>query len=115
MTWRCADRAVAARLSLQPLGDFFLGFLDGHAVEETRIDHAAVAVIGDVGDDESLRVLARRAHHRRIAEAVFVGEIEVALVVRRAAENRAGAVIHQNEIGDIDRQLPVGIERMHAP
>ena len=32
--------------------------------------------------------------------------------MRRAAENRAGAVIHQNEIRDIDRQLPGRIERM---
>ena len=97
---------------LQPLRDFLLGLLDGHAVEEARIDHAAVAVIGGVGDDEGLRVLAFRADHRRIAEAVFIDEIEVALVVRGAAENRAGAVFHQHEIGDIDRQLPVRIERM---
>ena len=88
---------------------------DRHAVEEARIDHAAVAVIGGVGDDERLRVLARRADHRRVAEAVFVDEVEVALVVRRAAEDRAGAVIHQDEVGDIDRQLPRRIERMHAP
>ena len=54
----------------------------------------------------------RRAHHRDIAELVFVDEVEVALVVRGAAENRAGAVFHQHEIGDIDRQLPVRIERM---
>ena len=47
----------------------------------------AVAVIGDVGDDEGLRVLARRADHRRVAEAVFVDEVQVALVVRRAAED----------------------------
>ena len=86
-----------------------------HAVEEARIDHAAVAVIGGVGDDEGLRILARRADHRHVAEAVFVDEIEVALVVRRAAEDRAGAVVHQDEIGDIDRQLPVRIERMHRP
>ena len=34
--------------------------------------------------------------------------------MRRAAENRAGAVVHQNEIRHIDRQLPVRIERMHG-
>ena len=102
-----------ALLLLQAPRDFFLGFRDRHAVEEARIDHAAVAVIGGVGDDEGFGILARRADHRHIAEAVFVDEVEVALVVRRAAENGAGAVIHQNEIGDIDRQLPVRIERMH--
>ena len=40
-------------------------------------------------------------------QAVFAREVQVALVVRRAAEDRAGAVIHQHEIRDIDRQLPV--------
>ena len=33
-------RPVAARLLLEPLGDFFFRLLDGHAVEEARIDHA---------------------------------------------------------------------------
>ena len=112
--WRWATGPVAARCSLlQAPRHFFLRLLDRHAVEEARIDHAAVAVIGGVGDDESLRVLARRADHRRVAEAVFVGEVEIALVVRRAAEDGAGAVIHQNEIRDIDRQLPGRVERMH--
>ena len=32
--------------------------------------------------------------------------------MRRAAEDRAGAVIHQDEIGDIDRQIPGGVERV---
>ncbi len=107
-------RAVAARFFLEPLGDVVECFGGTHAVEKARIDHCAVAVIGDVGDDEGLRVLPGRADHRRIAEAVFVDEVQVALVVRRAAEDGAGAVLHQNEIGDIDRQLPVRIERMHG-
>ena len=109
------DRTIAAGFLFKPVRDFFLRFVDGHAIEEARIDHAAVAIIGNVGDDERLRVLARRADHRRVAESVFVDEIEVALIVRRAAEDRAGAVVHQNEIGDIDRQLPVRIERMQRP
>ena len=83
-----------------------------HAIEEARIDHAAVAVIGGGGDDESRRVLAVRADHRRIAEAVFVDEVQVALVVRRAAEDGAGAVFHQNEIGDVNGELPRRVERM---
>ena len=43
---------------------------------------------------------------------VLVDEVEVALVVRRAAEDGAGAVFHQHEIGDIDRQLPGRIKWM---
>src|SRR5262249_26845943 len=39
-----------------------------------------------------------------------------ALVVRRAAEDRAGAVVHDDEVGDIDRKVPTrieGMERLH--
>ena len=101
-----------ARLRFQPLRHLFLGLIDGHAVEEARIDHAAVAVIGDIGDDEGLGVLALGADHRNVAERVFVDEVEVALVVRRAAEDGAGAVFHQHEVRDVNRQLPAGVERM---
>ncbi len=107
-----ADRHVAPHLSLEPLRYFFFRLFDGHAIEEARIDHAAIAIVSDVGDDERLRVDVGRAHHRRIAEPVFIDKIEVALVVRGAAEDGAGAVFHQYEIGDVDRQFPVRIERV---
>jgi hypothetical protein len=75
----------------------------------------AVADIGGVGDLECRRVDALGASTTGDRQAVFVGEIEVALVMGRAAEDRAGAVFHQHEIGDIDRQSPPGIKRMfHA-
>jgi hypothetical protein len=112
-TWRCATGPVAAIFVSSRRATSSLASAIGHAVEEARIDHAAVAVIGGVGDDEGFRILARRAHHRRVAEPVFVDEVEVALVVRRAAEDGAGAVFHQDEVRDIDRQLPRRIERMH--
>ena len=111
----CLRGRERAHLRFQAPGNLFLGLLDGHAVEEARIDHAAVAVIGGVGDDEGARVLALGTDHRRVAEPVFVDEIEVALVMRGTAEDRAGAVFHQHEIGDVDRQLPVRIERMDRP
>ena len=82
-----ADRTVAARFLLQALGHFFFRLLDGHAVEEARVDHLAVANIGTSVMTKVAGILARRADHRRIAEAVFVGEFEIALVVRRAAED----------------------------
>ncbi len=112
LTWRCATGRLPRVCVLEPARHFLLGLRDRHAVEEARIDHAAVAVIGGVGDDEGLRIGVGRADHRRVAEPVFVDEVEVALVVRRAAEDGAGAVVHQDEIRHIDRQLPVRIERM---
>jgi hypothetical protein len=98
-----ADRRIAADLGFQPLGHLFLRLLDGHAIEEARIDHAAFAVIGGIGDNKGFWVLAFGTDHRRVAEPIFVDEVEVALVVRRAAEDRAGAVLHQHEVGDVDR------------
>ena len=76
------------------------------------MDHTPIAVIGLVCDDEASRAFIFGAHHHGIAEAIFVGEIEVALIMGRSAVNGAGAVIHQNEIRDIDRQIPVRIERV---
>ena len=69
-------------------------------------------VIGLVADRKRRRILAGRQHHRPDRQAVFAGEVQVALVVGRAAEDRAGAVVHQDEVGDPDRQAPGRIEGM---
>ena len=97
---------------LEPPRHLFLGLIDRHAVEKARIDHHPVAVIGDRVDGEVFGVDVGRAHHRGHAQAIGVDEIEIALIVRGAAENRARAVFHQDEIGDIDRQPPCGVERV---
>ena len=36
-----------------------------------------------------------------------------ALIVAGHAENRAGAVVHQHEIRDVNRQPPIGVQRMN--
>ncbi len=62
--------------------------------------------IGLVADLEGLRIgRLRGTTTGRTGKLVFAGEVEVALVVGRAAEDGAGAVVHQNEVRDIDRQL----------
>ena len=106
------NRAISECGPFQTVRNLFLGLGDAHAIEKARIDHAAVAVIGGVGDLESCRILALGTDHGNVTEPVFVDEVEVALVMRRAAENGAGAVLHQHEIGDIDRQFPIWIEWM---
>ncbi len=45
-------------------------------------------------------------------QAILAAEIEIALVVRGASENRAGAVIHEDKVGDPDRQVPIGVQRV---
>ncbi len=41
----------------------------------------------------------------RDRQAVLSGEVQIALIVRRTAENRARAVLHQHEIGDMTGKI----------
>ena len=105
-------RALADAVFLKPRGDFGLGLFHRHAVQEARIGQLSRADIGFFANVKRLGIGIRRHHHRRHAQLVFAGEIQVALVMRRAAENRAGAVAHQHKVGHHNRQLPVRIEGM---
>ena len=42
-------------------------------------------------------------------QVIFAGEIQIALIMRGAGENRSGAVIHQDEIRDPNGQCPVRV------
>ncbi len=106
---RC-DRRACDDLLFEAVGHRLERLVGGHVVEEARIDHAPVAVIGGVGDDEVVGPHAFGADHGGVAEPILVREIEVALVVGRAAEHGAGAVLHQHEVRDVDRQQPGRVE-----
>ena len=106
-------RALAHAGLFQTLGHFGFGLIHRHAVEEARIGEAARARHRPRCRSTKLSASASSGTTTGITgKPVFAGEIQIALVVRGAAENRAGAVTHQHEIGDHHRQLPVGIERM---
>ena len=105
--------ALAATQHLEPLGGRVLRFGDQQTVEKVRVEQRAVFEIGGVVDCESCRVCAGRQHDRDHREAVFSRKFEVALVVRRAAENGARAVLHQHEIGDPDRDMTALVEGVH--
>ena len=94
------------------MGDLLLRRLAGHAIEKPRVDQPSLALIGDGRDHETRRILRGRADHRSVSELVFVREVEIALIVRRTAEDRARAVFHQNKICDEHRELPVRVEGM---
>lgn len=49
------------------------------------------------------------------AQPVFAREIQVALVMRRHAHHRAGAIVHQHEVCDIDGQRDARVHRMLHP
>ena len=103
------DRAPGAPCRLQAPGHLLPGLLGGHAVEKVRIAHAAGAGIGLAADPEAGGLRAGGNHHRQHVQPVGAGEFQVALVVGGRAEDGAGAVVHQHEIGDIDRQ-PAAVE-----
>ncbi len=107
-----AHRPAADLLPAEQVGDPVEGLLRLHAVEEARVDHDAVVDIGLFRDAEGGGVPAFRHDHRHHRQAVLVGEVEVALVARRAAEDGAGAVVHQHEVGDVDRHRPAVVEGM---
>jgi hypothetical protein len=53
----------------------------------------------------------RRQDHRDHRQVIFAGEVEVALIVRGAAEDGPRPVVHQHEIGDPDGQ---GLARLEG-
>ena len=106
------DLALADAALFEQAGDLVLGRLDGEPVEELRVDHGAFAHVGLVGDGEGRGIGSWRQHHGHHRTPIFAGEIEVALVVAGTAEDGAGAVAHDDEVGDVDRQLHVRLERM---
>src|SRR4029079_3609730 len=73
------------------------------------------AGIGLFTNGEALRIAVRWQHDGRDGQPIGTGKFEVALIVCRAAEDGAGAVFHENEIGDVDGKLGTGDDRMfHA-
>src|SRR5205814_8839442 len=68
------SRAAISVLALEPACRRFLRLSHPQSVEETRIDHEAVAVISRIGDPECGRILAVRADDRNHRQPVFVDE-----------------------------------------
>ena len=97
---------------LHPAGDLGFGIFDGEAVQEVGVGNAAGADVGLAAKVEGGGVLAFRDHHGYDRQRVLGRELEVALVMSRAAEDGACAVAHQDEIGDEDGQLPIRDERV---
>ena len=89
-----------------------LGFLDTEPVQEIGVDDHAIVDERRIGDAEALGIGVGRRHHGQDRQAVFGGELVVALVVAGAAEDGTGAVFHQHEIGGIDRHRLARHQRM---
>ena len=106
--------SLAQTLRLHPVDGGVDGFLPGRHVETGEVIdplHLLRLRRDEGGVGHRLRVVERQegVDHRQI---VLAAEVEVALVVRRRAEDRARAVVHQDEVGDPDRHFPRGVERV---
>uniref|UniRef100_A0A0N5A6W1 LigA n=1 Tax=Parastrongyloides trichosuri TaxID=131310 RepID=A0A0N5A6W1_PARTI len=100
-------RALARSGGLDAADGLGLGGLDVQTVQEVGMEDRAGAGIGLVGHGE---VVARAfgADDRDHRQIVFAGEVQIALVMRRAGEDGARSVVGQNEVGDPDRNLGAG-------
>ena len=106
MAWVFASTAFAIALFPEDRTCPCLRLLDAEAVEEGGIVDLPVIGIGGRLHGEGRRVGIRWQHDGDHGKAVFARKIEVALVMGRAAEDGAGAVFDEHEIGDVDGQRP---------
>ena len=70
-----------------------------HPIEEIGIIDRAGADIGRIGDFMVFRARVGRQHDRLDRQVIFTGKVEVALVAGGRAEDSAGAIGRQDEIG----------------
>src|SRR5690349_12876030 len=99
--------ALPAAPGLDTRNDLALGILDAQAVEEAGVDDDAVAAFG-LARERLVRIRSACRHDARDRQTIFGREFEVAAVVARHRHDRAGAVIHQDEVGDEDGQMLAG-------
>ncbi len=99
-------RGLADALLPRPLGHLRDGLVGGHAVEGPAVDDEAGAVVRG-RHRGAVQALALGLDDDAHLEAVLAGELEVALVVGGDGHDGAGAVAHQHEVADPDRDLLV--------
>ncbi len=71
------------------------------------VDHGPGALPGP-GHGCRIEQLAVRLDDHLQRQSILAGEFEVALVMGRHRHDRPGAIVHQDEIGEVDRHLPPG-------
>src|SRR6266487_641685 len=99
------DHEPAGALFFQVPGDPGNGFISRYAVERARIDHDAQVLFGLRPCSGIARRLAFGANDFAYRNAEFTSELEVALVMRGNAHDRARTIAHQHVVGDPDRDL----------
>ena len=97
-------RGLALAFFCQKSGDGLLGRGAGHAAELAGIRQDAFVLISR-GEGFGLEFLSRGLDHHLNGQIIFFGELEIPLVVGRDRHHRAGAVLHEHEIGHINGHL----------
>ena len=101
----CLSRAPTARFGALDHG--CLGIRHRHAVQKIGVHQGAGAGVGLIAlkHGRGVGAVYHNADHR---QGIFAAEIKVALVMCGHAHDGAGTVIHQHEIGDVNRQSLAG-------
>src|SRR3989440_5333496 len=99
------DGELADALLLQVARDYRDGLVRWRAIERPGIDHHAQVQFSFCPRCRVAWVLVNWSDHLAYGDAEFAGKLEVALVMRRNAHNRARTVAHQHVIGDPDGNL----------
>ena len=96
------DAALTLVATLQHGDGLRLGLVGLQPVERAGIHVRAVADVGLFADWAIFTVGA--GDHADHGQVVLACEFEVALIVPRTAEDRAGAIVHEDEVGDEQRK-----------
>ncbi len=110
VTQAIIDGAGAKACVFQCLYGAGFGGINRQPVEKTGVDSHAIAGKSVRSGFEfrckrSVVRLVGGSYNGCYRQIIFSGKIKVALVVCRAPKDRPGAVVHQHEVGDIDRQM----------
>ena len=96
-------RALADAAFFQIGNRFIESLLAGRAGQRAGVDHVALGRdrFGHLVRHDRVQIFGLDDHDDR--QVIFAGEFKVALVVRGHGHDRAGAIAHQDVVGDPDR------------
>ena len=96
------DHPDAGAVGFEPLDDRGLGVLDAQTVEERGVHGRTIADVGTVAGDGVVEADGR-LHRTNDRQAELHREVPVAFVLGRHGHDGAGAVAHQDIVGDEHR------------
>ena len=96
----------------QPRNHLGLGLFHLKAIQKIGMSQLPGAGICLLANLKGVRILVLGHNDRPNGQAIGAGKVQIPLIMGGAAENCARAIVHQDKIGDIDRQLPALAKRV---